>query len=511
MNNTDSASFSERELVSIIVPNPDVRGSLEIRCDQTWPNCEIVQVESGNSNGVTHCDSQRRLGISDLINEGVESCKGKFISILLPGTSYRPDKISKQIEFISRFDLGEAVIFCNYFVVCDRSVREKNVILPSLDPSMVFSKLYSGLRLNYSSCLFPRYIFDEFGPLKPNRESSALLEFCMRISREVPFVGMSDSLVFAPHDRLSRAERKCLKQIYLDFQPAFKSFNMSSNGQQRYFLSMGEAFVARVVERSLAAALDNMKITLKAALHTSKKLSSLICYLSAITRCTYAYLPLSAKHYFRRLRRRDVSNSSTKLNFATIYRKNGFAGTESLSGAGSTLFQTREIRMKLPGLLQHLHAESLLDIPCGDFHWMRHVDLSGIKYIGADVVPELVYKNSLKYTGNSREFRTLDLISGSLPKVDLLFCRDCLVHLPFDDCLRALATIRKSDSKWLLTTSFIRLKSNMELDSAGWRPLNLTLFPFCLPEPEYILDEKCTEGGGVAEDKALCLWRIADL
>ena len=28
----------------------------------------------------------------------------------------------------------------------------------------------------------------------------------------------------------------------------------------------------------------------------------------------------------------------------------------------------------------------MLDVPCGDFRWMAHVDLSGIIYIGGDII-----------------------------------------------------------------------------------------------------------------------------
>ena len=39
----------------------------------------------------------------------------------------------------------------------------------------------------------------------------------------------------------------------------------------------------------------------------------------------------------------------------------------------------------------------MLDIPCGDFYWMKEVDLKDIEYIGADIVDELIKKNNDKF------------------------------------------------------------------------------------------------------------------
>jgi hypothetical protein len=53
---------------------------------------------------------------------------------------------------------------------------------------------------------------------------------------------------------------------------------------------------------------------------------------------------------------------------------------ESVSGEGSTLEQTRELINVLPELLRSLDIQSFLDAPCGDFNWMKFVDLSDIHY-----------------------------------------------------------------------------------------------------------------------------------
>ena len=47
--------------------------------------------------------------------------------------------------------------------------------------------------------------------------------------------------------------------------------------------------------------------------------------------------------------------------------------------------------------------------------------------------------------------------------------------------------------------------------TGDWRPLDLERDPFGFPAPLELLNERCTEGGGIFADKSLGLWRTADL
>ena len=93
--------------------------------------------------------------------------------------------------------------------------------------------------------------------------------------------------------------------------------------------------------------------------------------------------------------------------FRHIYKSNHWSETESVSGPGSTLEETEPIRRDLPSLLKELDATSLLDLPCGDFHWMQHTDLAGIDYIGGDLVGELIERNQAQHARDGVSFRKL--------------------------------------------------------------------------------------------------------
>lgn len=141
---------------------------------------------------------------------------------------------------------------------------------------------------------------------------------------------------------------------------------------------------------------------------------------------------------------------------------------------------------------------------------MRTVNLGGISYLGADIVQKLIERNQ-QYATDNITFQKLNLLEDPLPQVDLLFCRDCLVHFSYDDIFKALHNIYASGSEFLLTTTFPARPSNLPIATGQWRPLNLEQAPFCLPPPIKMIVEGCTEGKGCFADKSLGLWKMSDL
>jgi SAM-dependent methyltransferase len=223
------------------------------------------------------------------------------------------------------------------------------------------------------------------------------------------------------------------------------------------------------------------------------------------------------RNILRRFRQSRLGNAlmasrgkSMREVFTDIYHHNLFGGTVSRSGTGSDLIQTAEIRRRLPAFLKEFGVQSVLDIPCGDFHWMKEVEID-VDYTGADLVAEMIQKNQQLYGNEKRRFVTLDVVRDDLPKVDLVFCRDVLVHLSFNDALAALQNIKRSGSDYLLTTTFTARDSNIDIQTGQWRPLNLEKAPFNLQPLLAIINEKCTEGDGSWGDKSLGLWKVCDL
>lgn len=197
--------------------------------------------------------------------------------------------------------------------------------------------------------------------------------------------------------------------------------------------------------------------------------------------------------------------------FTKIYREHGFGGKASVSGPGSDLSQTKSIVEALPTILEKFGIATILDIPCGDCHWMDTLDLGRVRYVGADIVRALVKENTHRLGWKGMQFRHLNLITDQLPPVDLVLCRDCLVHFSYRDIFKALRNICRSGSTYLLTTTFVSRRSNEDILTGQWRPLNLSVPPFCLPQPVTLVNEGCGEHAGTYGDKSLGLWRIEDI
>ncbi|GAB3743953.1 class I SAM-dependent methyltransferase [Amycolatopsis oliviviridis] len=218
----------------------------------------------------------------------------------------------------------------------------------------------------------------------------------------------------------------------------------------------------------------------------------------------------TAQVNFRRVAE-ELESLGTQDRFTYIFRSRLWESS-SVSGPGSESAQTRELRERLPVLLERFGVRTLLDLPCGDFGWLSEVELDLDRYIGADIVTELVESNAARFRDDPvREFRGLDLTGDPLPTADLVLCRDCLVHLSFADIERALRNLRRSGSRYLLTTTFTELGTNTDIVTGDWRPLNLCREPFGFPEPLAVLVEGCTEEGGAYADKSLGLWEIATI
>jgi hypothetical protein len=142
---------------------------------------------------------------------------------------------------------------------------------------------------------------------------------------------------------------------------------------------------------------------------------------------------------------------------------------------------------------------------------MKEVQLPIERYFGVDVVPELIAKNQTNYKAPGRLFIHRDIALDDLPRSDVILCRDCLVHFSYEDALATLRNFRRSQAPYLLTTTFVNFPENADIQTGGWRQLNLERTPFNFPSPERMIDEKCWHTGGIYSDKRLALWRLEQI
>jgi SAM-dependent methyltransferase len=231
-------------------------------------------------------------------------------------------------------------------------------------------------------------------------------------------------------------------------------------------------------------------------------------YIRAMYPRSYSLLG-SAKRFSKQWTAKHSAQLEREETFFKIYTKNAWGGDESRSGSGSSLEQTLTVCEQLPSLLKTLAVKSFLDAACGEFHWMDEIDLGVERYVGVDIVEELIENNRKWHADQRRTFLVLDIRREKLPKVDLIFCRDCLGHFSFKDIHSAVRNFRRSHSAYLLTTTFPKVDISVDIHSGSWRPLNLQLAPFNFPKPIKLINENCAENDNQYLDKSLGLWKIS--
>jgi len=184
-----------------------------------------------------------------------------------------------------------------------------------------------------------------------------------------------------------------------------------------------------------------------------------------------------------------VSLFGAKAKFAFVYRMNLWGNPESASGDGSTLEYTANLRKALPELFSKYRIATVFDAPCGDYNWFRHVQRDGVRYTGGDIVGALVKQNHQQFADDTTDFISFNICSSTFPKVDLWLCRDCMFHLPERSVKSAFENFVNSDVAYILTTSHIDIKENIELPRSGFRMINLELPPYNFSAPENAIED----------------------
>ena len=143
--------------------------------------------------------------------------------------------------------------------------------------------------------------------------------------------------------------------------------------------------------------------------------------------------------------------------------------SETLSGSGSTMANTVNVREQLPLLIGKYSVNNMFDAPCGDGNWMSKTEL-GCSYVGGDFVESFV----TAAVGKGLNAYHFDIRYNPLPPVDLWFCRACWYHLPYVDIQLCVDNFLKSQIKYLLTTSHVHNGEMRDINPGEFRRLQLS-------------------------------------
>ena len=230
-------------------------------------------------------------------------------------------------------------------------------------------------------------------------------------------------------------------------------------------------------------------------------LKEILSKLSIGERIIKIYGRLKLRYFYGLLKGRE------KL-FTDFYKINQWSNKESISGPGSTLEYTENIRTEIPKLLKQLNIKSILDAPCGDFNWFGRINQTlDINYTGGDIVGPMIKNNIKQFENHRTRFIQIDITKDKLPNADLWLCRDCLIHFSDKDIFNTLSNFLKSDISYLLTTTYTESKTNKNIPTGSHRFLNLELPPFNFCKPILYIDD-WIDGHPI---KKIGLWKREDL
>jgi hypothetical protein len=188
-------------------------------------------------------------------------------------------------------------------------------------------------------------------------------------------------------------------------------------------------------------------------------------------------------YIYKNLENFKFNNNNIKTNFTNIFRGNLWGSEESRSGPGSNIIFASKYGNELKKIIFDFKFKSIFDAPCGDFKWMSQVlESININYIGGDIVNELISINKKEYD-QKYKFIQIDITKNIINNVDLFHCRDCLFHFSYNDIKKTLVNFSNSKVKYILLSNHEGIFPNNDIETGGFRYLDLRKKPFKFKEP----------------------------
>jgi SAM-dependent methyltransferase len=165
-------------------------------------------------------------------------------------------------------------------------------------------------------------------------------------------------------------------------------------------------------------------------------------------------LRLLSKWLTQRRRKRDA-NRPVKDVFTDIYKRNDWGGIsgEYFSGTGSIDPSISAYEETIKRFISTRQITEVVDLGCGDFRVGSQIQLPGVKYIGIDIVSDLVERNKKMFGDDNIAFYCLDIISDNLPGTELCLIRQVLQHLSNEEIAKILKNTRKY--KYVIVTEHL--------------------------------------------------------
>jgi hypothetical protein len=155
------------------------------------------------------------------------------------------------------------------------------------------------------------------------------------------------------------------------------------------------------------------------------------------------------------------------------------------SGPGSHADGLGPYKSFLTRIINQHNIKSVVDCGCGHFGPYSDMDWGDVDYTGVDVSAQC-YSLNQPFSNPHRRFFQGDFLDMLFLKADLVLCKDVLQHWSEQHILEGLFKFREFPLA-LITNSVINGPEpvNGQIETGGYRPLNLFQKPFGLVPVEW--------------------------
>lgn len=199
--------------VSIIIPvyngSNYMREAIDSALAQTYDNLEVIVVNDGSTDNtediaLSYGDKIRYFskpngGVSTALNLGIANMKGEYFSWLSHDDLYLEDKISSQINFLSKLENKNlSIIFGNWHNI-DKYGNKLNDVNLSVESNELLLKLLVTAPLHGCTLLVPKTCFEIEGGFKTELRNTQDVELFFRFAQKFEFHLLKNNMVAARH------------------------------------------------------------------------------------------------------------------------------------------------------------------------------------------------------------------------------------------------------------------------------------------------------------------------
>jgi len=162
---------------------------------------------------------------------------------------------------------------------------------------------------------------------------------------------------------------------------------------------------------------------------------------------------------YYKLKKIKEPKQTDEKKFKEIYKSKWWGDQDDFfSGQGSLPENTKPYEQYVEKFIKDNKIKSVVDLGCGDFQVGKRINWSNAKYIGVDIVKDLIKRNKKLYSNKKIKFIKKDIVKDKLPSADLCLIREVLQHMEDWKIKTILKKIKKY--KYVLITNIQEIKYN---------------------------------------------------